>query len=211
MTRIYILALLTALLSATACSNLKAGSDVDSGRLAYLIGDNESALSYFQSAAQVDPNYVYGTALQQNVLTYVGRMEYATGRLQQARQTLEKALSTNTDPNMVRLYLGLTIARNGDREQGLKEIEGGMRGIHDWLDYINQAFRFSYGQFWDMRGEIRSSIQSDLAMLSGKDIDWERLIKDGEWLGKRLEEETDLARRSEREDQLRDTSNDSEP
>lgn len=211
MTRTYILALLTALLFVTACSNLKAGSDVDSGRLAYLIGDNESALSYFQSAAQVDPTYVYGTALQQNVLTYVGRMEYATGRLQQARQTLEKALSTNTDPNMVRLYLGLTIARSGVREQGLKEIEGGMKGIHDWLEYINQAFRFSYGQFWDMRGEIRSSIQSDLAMLSGKDIDWERLINDGEWLGKRLEEETDLARRSEREDQLRDTSDDSEP
>ena len=211
MIRIYILALLTALLSAAACSNLKAGSDVDSGRLAYLIGDNESALSYFQSAERVDPTYVYGTALQQNVLTYVGRMEYATGRLQQARQTLEKALSTNTDPNMVRLYLGLTIARSGDREHGLEEIEGGMRGIHDWLEYISQAFRFSYGQFWDMRGEIRSSIQSDLAMLSGKDIDWERLINDGEWLGKRLEEETDLARRSEIEDRQRDSSNDSEP
>jgi hypothetical protein len=31
------------------------------------------------------------------------------------------------------------LAREGDRQRGLKEIEGGMRGVNNWLDYINQA------------------------------------------------------------------------
>jgi len=48
-------------------------------------------------------------------------------------------------------------------------------------------------------------------MLSGKDINLQKLIADGEWLGKRVEEEIDLARRDEREELLRDTSRDSQP
>ena len=101
---------------------------------------------------------------------------------------------------MARLYLGLTLARSGNRQQGLKEIESGMRGIHDWLEYITQARRFSYGLYWDPRREIRSSIEGDLAVLSGKGINVQKLIADGEWLGKRVEEEIDLAPRDERQE-----------
>jgi hypothetical protein len=123
-----------------------------------------------------------------------------------ARNDLEKALSVNKEEDMARLYLGLTLARSGDRHQGLKEIQAGMKGISDWLEYITQAYRFSFGQFWDTRREIRSAIQGDLAMMDNKALDWQKLISDGEWLGKRVEEEIDLARRDEREDRMRDTS-----
>jgi tetratricopeptide (TPR) repeat protein len=194
----YAFALLIALLSAFGCATLQAGSAVEAGRKAFLIGNNEAALGYFQSAAQLDPNYVYGGTLQENVWSYLGRAEYAVGRLPQARQTLEKALAVNRDQDMARLYLGLTLARSGDRQQGLKQIESGMRGIYDWLEYITQTQRYSYGQYWDTRREIRSSIEGDLAMLFGKDVDVQKLIADGEWLGKRVEEEIDLARRDER-------------
>jgi len=195
----------------SGCVSLQAGSDVSSGRRALLTGNNESALSYFQSAAQVDPDYVYGTALRQGIWSYVGRAEYATGKLPQARQTLERALSANKEDDIARLYLGLTLARDGDHQRGLKEIEGGMKGLYEQIEYITQAHRFTYGRFWDPRGEIRSAIQGDLAMLSGKDINLQKLIADGEWLGKRVEEEIDLARRDEREELLRDTSRDSQP
>ena len=211
--RTYIFASLVALFSASGCATFQAGSDVESGRRAFLVGDNEVALGYFQSAAQKDPDYVYyGMGLRENIWSYVGRSEYAAGRLAQARQTLEKALSPNRgmyglsligDQDMARLYLGLTLARSGDRQQGLKEIEGGMRGIHDEIEYFTQAFRFSYGRYWDPTREIRSSIEGDLAMLSRKDVDVQKLIGDGEWLGKRVEEEINLARRDEREDLLR--------
>ena len=96
---------------------------------------------------------------------------------------MERALASNQPEDIARLYLGLTLAREGDRQRGLKEIEGGMRGINSFLDYISQTQRFSIGQFWDPDRDIRSAIQSDLAMISGKDLDWQKLIADTEWLG----------------------------
>jgi tetratricopeptide (TPR) repeat protein len=198
------LILLCALSMLSACASFQAGSEVNSGRQAFLIGNHEAALSYFQSAANRDPNYVYGTALRQGIWSYVGRSEYATGRFPQAQQTLQRALSANREEDVARLYLGLALARAGDRQRGLKEIEGGMRGIHDFLEYVTEAHRFSFGQFWDPRREIRSAIQGDLAMISGRDLDWQRLIADGEWLGKRIEAEGDLARRDEIMERRRD-------
>jgi len=47
---------------------------------------------------------------------------------------LERALSANRQEDIARLYLGLTLAREDDRQRGLKEIEGGMRGINSFLD-----------------------------------------------------------------------------
>jgi tetratricopeptide (TPR) repeat protein len=189
------------------CASLQTGGDLQAGRQALLKGNNETALGYFYSAAERDPNYVYatGSSPRQGVWSYVGRSEYLTGRLPEARQTLERALAANRQEDIARLYLGLTLAREGDRERGLKEIESGMRGINDWLDYINQAQRYSIGQFWDPGRDIRSAIQSDLAMISGKDLDWQRLIADTEWLGIRMEQERDLARRQEAQARSRDS------
>jgi tetratricopeptide (TPR) repeat protein len=184
---------------------MKAGSDVAAGRRALLAGQDETALAYFQSAAQIDPNYKYGSAYQQGIWSYVGRTEYAVGRLPQARETLQKALAANKDEDIARLYLGLTLARSGDRQAGLKEIENGMRGIHDWIEYITEAQRFSFGQFWDPAREIRTAIQGDLAMISGKEFDWQRLISDSEWVAKRMEEEGDKARNDETRDRNRDS------
>jgi tetratricopeptide (TPR) repeat protein len=194
-------ALFSLLVFLAGCTSLQTGGELQYGRQALLKGNNEAALGYFYSAAQKDPNYVYatGSSPKQSVWSYVGRSEYLTGRFPQARQTLERALAGNREEDIARLYLGLTLAREGDRPSGLKEIEGGMRGINNFLDYINQAQRFSIGQFWDPGGDIRSAIQSDLAMISGKDLDWQRLTADTEWLGIRMEQESDLARRQEAE------------
>jgi tetratricopeptide (TPR) repeat protein len=207
------LALFSLLVFVAGCTSLRTAGEVQYGRQALLAGKNEAALGYFYSAAQTNPNYVYatGSSPKQGVWSYVGRSEYLTGRLPQARQTLERALSANREEDIARLYLGLTLARDGDRQRGLKEIEGGMRGINSWLDYINQAQRFSIGQFWDPDRDIRSAIQSDLAMISGKDLDWQRLIVDTEWLGIRMEQESDLARRQEAQARSRDGSRGSQP
>jgi tetratricopeptide (TPR) repeat protein len=202
------LALFSLLVFLVGCTSLQTGGELQYGRQALLKGNNEAALGYFYSAAQEDPNYVYatGSSPKQSVWSYVGRSEYLTGRFPQARQDLERALAGNREEDIARLYLGLTLAREGDRQRGLKEIESGMRGINNFLDYINQAQRFSIGQFWDPGGDIRSAIQSDLAMISGKDLDWQRLIVDTEWLGIRMEAESDLARRQEAEARSRDSN-----
>ena len=206
-----ILMLLSLLISLSACTSFYAGGDVAAGRRAMLAGNNEAALAYFQSAAQIDPSYKYGTAFQQGIWSYVGRSEYAVGRLPQARETLEKALTTNRDEDIARLYLGLTYARIGDRQRGLKEIEGGMRGINDWLEWVTEAHRFSFGQFWDPAREIRTAIQGDLAMISGREFDWQKLITDGEWIAKRMEEETDKARLDEARTRARENDSKDSP
>jgi tetratricopeptide (TPR) repeat protein len=200
------LPLLSLLISLSACAGYQAAREVNSGRQAYLIGNNEAAYAHFQRAAQVDPQYVYGTALRQGVWSYVGRVDYDMGRLPQARQALERALAANREEDLARLYFGLTLARDGDRQRGLKEIEGGLRGMHEWLEYVDRNHSSSFGRFWDPAREIRSAIQTDLAMISGRDIDWQKLIAAGEWVGKRMELENDLARRDETLERNRDSN-----
>ena len=190
-------ALFSTVVFLSACASFQAGTEVTAGRQAFLMGNNEAALSYFQRAAQKDPNYTYGTALRQGIWSYIGRAEYATGKYPQARQSLERALSQDSQDNMARLYLGFTLARGGDQQTGLLEIQNAMKGLYDSIEHITQVHRFSFGRFWDARREIRSEIQSDLAMISGKEVDWQKLITDGEWLGKRVEKEIDLAREDE--------------
>jgi tetratricopeptide (TPR) repeat protein len=215
MKTIYRSALLIALLAAAGCATLWAGGDLASGRQALLKGNNEAALGFFQRAAQEDPNYVYGVPLQQSVWSYVGRSEYLNGQIPQARQTLERAISRERvisgqqQEVIARLYLGLTLAREGDRQGGLKEIEIGMRGINNFIDNMNQDFRFSFGQYFDTGRDIRGAIQTNLAMISGKDLDWQQLTTATEWLGIRMEEESDLARRQWIFDQTRDSSGNS--
>ena len=200
-----LLGLLALVFFLSGCATFLAGGDVQSGRQAFLTGNNEAAASYFRSAAQKDPNYVHGTALQQGIWSYVGRSEYATGRLPAAREALERALAANRQEDIARLYLGLTLARDGDRQRGLAEIQSGMKGIYDWLENITSTYRYSFGQFWDTRREIRSAIQGDLAMLDAKDINWPKLLADGEWLGKKMEQESDDASRDESRERSRDS------
>jgi tetratricopeptide (TPR) repeat protein len=179
------------------CAAYNTGGQFVAGRQALLRGDPQTALGYFLVAAQSDPNYVFRAVyFHEGVWTYVGRTQYATKRYPEARQSLERALSMDRDDNMARLYLGLTLARSGDLSRGVKEIESAMRGIHDWLEYINRTRPFE--AYWDPAREIRKAIEKDLDYISAKDFKPEQLIADAEWLGKRMEEEIDHVRRDER-------------
>ena len=188
------------------CASLRISSEFQSGRTALLTGKTEVALSYFASVAAQDPNYSYGTAYRQGVLGYLGRAEYVSGQLSQAQKTLERAVALNREDDSARLYLGLALARSGDRQRGLGEIESGMKGIHGFLEWVTQTHRFSFGQFWDPTRQIRSAIERDLAMMRSNEIDWPRLIADAEWLGKEIDEEGDRARY----DEIRERKSESE-
>ena len=173
------------------CATIRGSEDVDQGRQAMLEGRYQRALGLFENAEHVDPKYVYGTELRGGVLSYLGRTQYLTGNYTQARQTLEKALSQHKSDNVARLYLGLTLYRLGDQKAALMNIQRGMSGIYSWLDYLNNNFRFEFGQFWDEEGTIRAGIKSDLDMISSGKIDWPQLIADGESLGIGIEQEED--------------------
>ena len=176
----YFLAMLSLSVLLSACANYQAGGYVQSGVQALLAGNNQVALSYFQTAAQQDPNYIYDTQLRLGVLSYLGRAQYLTGNYAQARQTLEQALTQNTDDNLARLYLGLTQARLGDNQAALKNIEASMKQIDSWLNYLNGNFP---GEGWDPGGAIQANIKNALAMISSGNIEWPRLFAYGESVG----------------------------
>jgi tetratricopeptide (TPR) repeat protein len=173
----------------SACAAVRGGGDVDAGRNALLAGNYKAAAGYFQEAEQADPSYMYGTELREGVASFLGRTQYLTGDYAQARQTLEKALSRHRSDNLARLYLGLTLYRLGDQKAGLTNIQAGMNGINNWLDYLNKNFAQEFGQGWDAGGTIRTGIKTDLAMISSGKIDWPKLIADGERLGIAIEQE----------------------
>jgi tetratricopeptide (TPR) repeat protein len=178
------------------CAAYQAAGQVQSGRQALLINKPEEALGYFQQVAQTNPNYIFQSGLyREGIWTYVGRSQYSLGRLPEARQSLEKALSVYPDDYLARIYLGLTLLRSGEDSRGLKELASGMKGLYDWLEYMNRTM--PYSSFWDPLREIRSELEKDLNVLSGKDVDRQQLISSAEWIGKRMEEEIDLVRRDE--------------
>ena len=180
----------------TGCAAYQAAGQVQSGRQALLINKPEEALAYFQQVAQSDPNYIFQSGTyREGIWTYVGRSQYSLGRLTEARQSLERALSVYPDDYLARIYLGLTLLRSGEDSRGLKELASGMKGLYDWLEYMNRTL--PYSSFWDPRREIRSEIEKDLDILSSKDADQQQLISSAEWIGQRMEEEIDLVRRDE--------------
>ena len=173
----------------SACAVSRGEDDVDRGRAALVAGNYQTALGYFQEAEQADPNYIYGAELREGVLSYLGKAQYLTGNYAQARQTLERNLSQHRTDNFARLYLGLTLYRLGDQKAALANIQRGMNGIYNWLNYLDENFRFEFGQFWDEGGTIRAGIKTDLAMISSGNVDWAKLIADGERLGIAVEQE----------------------
>jgi tetratricopeptide (TPR) repeat protein len=88
-----------------------------------------------------------------------------------------------------------------DRDRGLKETATALKDLHTWLEYI--PGNTTYGQFWDPAREIRSRIQLSLSLLSGRNPDLQKIVSEGEWVGQRLEQEIDSARRDELRDEYR--------
>jgi hypothetical protein len=238
-------------------------------------GDSAVALTYFEPIAKRDPNYVTPfSSFRESIWTYLGRAQYQSGKLVEAKSSLERALSQIPGDSIAKLYLGLTNLRLQTtekvtnpftlqdisfalrervepkrvaalvRERGVafdltaesesqlrkagaddllldeikkmraeaskraknsesqlreraKELAAALTGIRDQLDYLNST---PTGGFWDPNKEIRSQIQAGLSLLSAPQPEWQKALSTGEWVGQRLEEEIDLARRDEAEE-----------
>ena len=169
---------------------------VQSGRQALLKRDFAQALSHFQDAAKKAPGYVYKAAhFSEGIWTYVGRAHYALGSLQTARQSLERALKESQDDHMARLYLGMTLLREGDRMRGLIETKIAMQGLHDWIERIVTGRPFD--AFWDPNNQIRNELKKNIALVGESHIDRDKILASAEWLGREIEEEIERARRDE--------------
>lgn len=189
--RLLTLICLLSLIYLSGCAGFQVAGDVQAGRNALHTGRPNDAVSYFIRAADVDPAYRIPYRIPVGVLTYLGRAYYETGKDAEARKSVERALSLNKDDSLAHLYLGLALLRTGDRDRGRKEIDAGLKGIHETLEYI--ASDNVYGLYWDPARTIRSDIEKTLA----GNLDDANLIAAATRIGREFEEEIDQARRDE--------------
>lgn len=187
---------------AAGCTAFQVSYDVQQGRMALIYGQPKVALARFQRAAELDPNYRYNySILNQGIWTYVGRSYYVTANFSEARKALEKAHSLYSDDYLATLYLGMVLGREGEQTKGVKEIQAGLEGLGNWLEYID---RYNLdGRFWDPDRHLRLEIERNLKLLSAKDFTWSELTARGEKLGDDFEKEIDFVKRDQYDD-LRD-------
>jgi tetratricopeptide (TPR) repeat protein len=171
------------------CSSV--APDVLAGRNALQTGRSSDAVGYLERAAAQDPNYALHHPIDGGVLTILGRAYYDAGRDAEARATLEKALARDQADHMARLYLGLALARSGERERGIREIQTALRGIQGQLDDL--AADNSSGIFWDPTRALRNNIKAGL----DQKTDLPELIASAQDIGRLVDREIDLARRDE--------------
>ena len=86
---------------------------------------------------------------RESVWTYLGRCQYHLGNLDDARFSLERALAVYGDDYLARVFMGLTVARQGDDTNGFRELERGLKGLEEWIEYENS--RDPAKSFWGPR------------------------------------------------------------
>lgn len=186
------LALLAFVLFLQGCVAYQVGGDIQKGRMELLYGDPKVALGYFERAAELDPDYRLNyTIFPEGVWSYVGRANLAAGNVPEARKALERARTRDED-NLAKVYLGLVMTRQGERDRGAKEIEAGLKGLYEWYDYVQ--FYHIDGQYWDPGKQLRKSIQSNLAGLTSRGSDSPELVQNIALLGREIEMEIDRAK-----------------
>lgn len=197
----YLLGLWLLAISISGCAGggFQGGSDVAQGRQAMFRGDYPTALSYFQAAAQANPNYIFGAELREGVFSYLGRAQYLNGQLAPAQGTLQKAVALHKSDNLARLYLGLTEARQGDRKNATADVDNGLKGMGELLNYIINTFQNTFGSFWDQNGSLRKDIAANRAMIASGNFDWPTLIANCERLAINYEQVEDIATQNQRQ------------
>ena len=85
--------------------------------------------------------------------------------------------------------------------QGAKHVAAALTALRTDLD--SAIYNSPQGRFWDPSGEIRKQIGAGLLLTNSGEPDSTKIISTGEWIGLRLEQETDNVRRDEENEQRR--------
>ncbi len=170
--------------------------EFSAGRGEFLAKNYETALVHFEKVAKADPDYVFASvSFSESVWTYLGRCQYRLGNLAAAGQSFERALTINGDDHLARIFTGLVLARQGDDADGFRELERGLRGLHDWIEHENETGIAE--ATWDPNHELRNEITATLKTLFPQTRDKQKVIENSEWLGQKMEDEIDQVRREE--------------
>lgn len=175
----------------------RAASAVALGRQELFRGQNADALESFEVAARESPDYSFGIDRPEGILSYLGRSQYLNGQYTQARQTLERDLARDEGNSLSRLYLGLTLVRLNDPQNGLHAIIWGLSGIPFYINYVaDSADASDVRRFWDRHKQIRNAVAIALKMAERPDLNWNALISLSERIALAWEQEPDFTRMS---------------
>jgi tetratricopeptide (TPR) repeat protein len=176
------------------CTAFQTSTELHKGRVALLGGMPDAAVTHFTQVTALNDKARY-SQLQEGAWTYLGRAYYDAKKYPQARQALERAVAINGDDSFARLYLGLTLARQGDYDTGRREVLLGLQGLYDSLDYI--AYNTSTGMYWDATGQIRAALGATKSDVQVANPNLDPLFAHLETLGITIEQEIDAASRDE--------------
>ena len=188
---------LLAVLLSGCIAAFRAASAVALGRQELFQGQNADALESFEVAARESPDSSFGIDRPEGVLSYLGRSQYLNGQYPQARQTLERDLARDEGNSLSRLYLGLTLVRLNDRQNGLHAMIWGLNGIPFYINYVvDRADSSDARRFWDRHNQIRNAVAIALKMAERQDLNWNALISLSERIALAWEREPDFTRMS---------------
>ena len=188
---IWRLLLLAALLG---CAASQAAHEIQAGRRALLTGSPETAVQYFERAAALDSKNA-GSPLGESAWTYIGRAYYGAMKYLLARQALDRALAQNQDDDVARVYIGLVGTRERPNEADRKQLQAGLQGVYDRIDYIKR-FTFA-GEFWDPSNRLTAELLELIKAVSAAQVNWNDVIPRVEEVMLKIEKEIDQAQRDE--------------
>jgi len=177
-----------------ACASWRVQRDIAAGR-SYLRTDQpDRALSGFERAAKVNPEYVTNfTEFPVGVWTYIGRAYYETGDLGKARAALDRSVRVRRNAILGHTYLGLVQINQGQISVGLQTATTGLELLRGWfaqLDATNQ-----YSSYWDPSSQVRNTTTTLIKDMRAGEKDWVQIASKLEWIGWQMEQEIDLSRR----------------
>ena len=176
------------------CTAFQTSTELHRGRVALLGGMPDAAVAHFTQVTALDGNVRY-SQLREGAWTYLGRAYYDAKKYPEARQAFERAVAVDSEDSFARLYLGLTLARQGSHDIGQKEVLLGLKGLSDWLDYI--AYNTPTGVYWDPTGQIRAELQAAQSGVQVANPNLDTMFARLESLGTSIEQEIDLASKDE--------------
>jgi tetratricopeptide (TPR) repeat protein len=183
----------------SGCTAMEVARQVQSGRAALRVRSPKAAIPHFEAGARLDPDYITAfSPLQVGIWTYLGMANYDAGDRTKAVENLKRARDRYSDDYLARIYLGLIMAGDSQRAEGIKEMEVGLKGLKEWLDGL--PGHDIDGKYWDPGRYMSKSMAETLTLLKAETVDWKEVRENIRWLARNLDETVEEARRRRERD-----------
>ncbi len=157
-------------------------------------GDVNGAITKLEYIVKRDPLY-------KNSLTLLGRAYYKSRRYQDAFQILKRAVAVNRTDEIAWIALGMTQLRLGDDQRGLESVKGGLTLL---AKISKNGYRGT--EYWDITGQVRRILRKAIFFAAKGLEEKKRIIRSGEILIDRIDEEEWVLEREELQEERGDSA-----